>query len=304
MKRLMTAVLCLVLLCGCAVREQKTQQTVFCMDTVMELQVWGDAGEEAVSKLEELLRRLENTWSATSQDSLLRGDRAPNDEEQAVLDRALALHQRTGGAFDPQLHTLMEVWGFRGEGGHVPTDEQIRTALRQREWDLGGALKGYAGEQAAALLEGLKVERALLNLGGNMQTYGQKPDGSPWQIGIQNPNGGDYLGVLSVEGTMAVVTSGDYQRYFAENGVRYHHILDPRTGWPADSGLSSVTVICRNGMTADGLSTALFVMGLEDGATFWRQSDDFEAVFVLKDGTIYATEGAKLSGCEFEVISG
>ena len=307
MKRLMGAILALLLQCGCA-GERKAEETVFAMDTVMDLRIWGADAEHAVEEIAALLTELDHTWSATEADGipakLNLGDAVLTEAEQAVLHRVEALSARTGGAFDPRLYALTWLWGFPTGEYRVPSEGEIRLAMTESQWDLGAVVKGYAGQAAVEMLEDMDVNRAILNLGGNVQTYGNKPDGTPWQIAIQDPDdSGAYLGVVSVTGTVSVVTSGDYQRYFEQDGVRYHHILDPETGRPAASGLRSVTVICRDGMTADALSTALFVMGLEAGAELWRNSDDFEAVFVRADGAVFATEGAAFSGCEFEVIT-
>lgn len=306
MKRMLCLILICILLGGCA-GETKAEESHFAMDTVMDFRVWGKDAPEAAEQLKALVDSLSARWSATEEASLLSRLNAGENvtltpEDQALLARVEELHGRTGGAFDPKMGAVSAAWGFYDAQHRVPDDGEISAALLRDEWDLGAAVKGYAGQQAAELLEELDVDRAILNLGGNIQTYGGKPDGSPWHIAITNPDGGDAVGMVSVTGTASIVTSGDYQRYFEVDGVKYHHILDPETGYPADSGLSSVTVICRDGLTADALSTALFVMGLEKGAAFWRESGDFEAVFLLKTGEIYATAGANLSGCEFEVI--
>lgn len=307
LKRLAALILMVLLLIGCTPKDQPSQEYVFCMDTVMDLTVWGPEAEEAAREMTALLYELERTWSATNEDSVIsarnRGEEIMDIEALALLDAVQALSARTTGAFDPTLYAVTTAWGFPTDEFRVPSETELADAMEQDVWDLGAAVKGYAGNHLAQLLEHYDVDRAMLNLGGNVQTYGEKPDGSPWRIAIQNPDlAEDHLGIVSVYGTMAVVTSGDYQRYFEVDGIRYHHILDPETGYPADSGLRSVTVICRDGLTADVLSTALFVMGLEEAVEFWRESDDFEAVFVTGEGKIYATEGAALSECTFEVI--
>lgn len=307
MKRFAALFLMVLMLAGCTPKDEPAQEYIFCMDTVMNLEVWGNDREVAAEEMRQLLYDLERTWSASDEKSLIsamnRGETITDTQALALMDAVQDLAVRTKGTFDPTLYAVTRAWGFHTDEFRVPTDAELASAMAQDLWDLGAAVKGYAGDRLVAILEQYDVERAMLNLGGNIQTYGEKADGTPWLIAIQNPDlAEDHLGIVSVTGTMAVVTSGDYQRYFERDGVRYHHILDPETGYPADSGLRSVTVICRSGLTADALSTALFVMGLEDAVEFWRESNDFEAVFVTAEGKVYATEGANLSGCIFEVI--
>ena len=145
----------------------------------------------------------------------------------------------------------------------------------------------HIGKEACELVNDTK------RAGHHVCAIGTKPDGSPWRIAVQNPaDENDYVGVVEISDACAV-TSGGYQRYFEENGKKYHHIIDPATGKPAESGLTSVTIICKDGTKADALSTALYVMGLDDALAYWKTQDDFEVIFVTEDGEVVATEGLK-----------
>ena len=304
--RAIAALLPLLALCACGRAQQTTTRTLYAMDTVMELTLYAADADEEADALEALIRSTESTWSVSAAGSVpavLNAGQEPEDAAREVVGQVLALSERCGGAFSPTLGALSELWGFSTGAYYVPTEAEIAAALQEEKWDFGGAIKGYTGQIAAEYLESTGIPCAIMSLGGNVQTYGEKADGTAWQIGIQNPEGDGCLGIVCVSGTASIVTSGSYQRYFEADGVLYHHIPDPATGSPARSGLRSVTVIARDGLTADVLSTALFVLGLEAGSELWRESDDFEAVFVAEDGSIWATEGAALSGCDYEVIA-
>lgn len=307
MKRIgVLALMCAVLIL-CAGCEKSVQTTFTAMDTTMEVSLWGADSEKAAEALKTTVQQLEDTWSATKEDSLLsrlyRGEIEVLEEtDNAFLESILALSEETQGAYDPQLYEVSALWGFFDKQYRVPGEEELEQALESRRWDLSGVLKGYAGDQAAQLLSTMQISGALLNMGDCVQTYGQKGDATAWTVDVPNPAGGDPLGTVSINGTATVATAGSYQQYFEEDGARYHNIIDPQTGRPAASGIAGVTVICWDGMRADALSEALFVMGLEEALAMWQESGDFEAVFVTDAGNVYATAGAGFSGCDHEVI--
>ena len=305
------------LLTGCsgAPAQEPESATFFAMDTAMDFTVYGDAA--LLDEAETLIGSLEEQVSVTDEHSDIyaidhTGSGSLSGNAAELMAQALELCRRTNGELDLSVYPIVRAWGFTTGSYQVPDEETIQSLLplvdytqiqydaatgvvtlpEGMEIDLGSVAKGYAGQLAAQMLRNSGVESALLNLGGNVQTVGAKPDGSPWQIGIKDPQGEDAMMVLSVE-DQAVVTSGGYERYFEQDGQTYWHIMDPSTGHPADSGLISVTIVGDEGVVCDGLSTALFVMGLEKAADLWVQSCDFEAVFVTASGEVYITEGLR-----------
>lgn len=307
----------LLFLTGCSAESspEPVQGTFFAMDTVMDFTIYGESG--LIDQSESLIASLESLVSVTDANSELyainqTGSGTLTGKASSLMEQALEICRRTDGALDLSIYPIVRAWGFTTGSYQVPDEAEIQALLplvdyrkiqydaatgtvtlpEGMEIDLGSVAKGYAGQLAAQMLRNSGVESALLNLGGNVQTVGAKPDGSPWQIGIKDPQGEDAMMVLSVE-DQAVVTSGGYERYFEQDGQTYWHIMDPSTGHPADSGLISVTIVGDEGVVCDGLSTALFVMGLEKAADLWAQSGDFEAVFVTASGEVYITEGLR-----------
>lgn len=156
--------------------------------------------------------------------------------------------------------------------------------------DLGAIGKGAVGDEAVRILKENGIKSVLLDIGGNIQLIGNK-NGTDWRLGIRNPFGEGTAGVLEISDT-AVVTSGNYERFFTdENGNIYGHIIDPSTGYPADSGLASATIVASEGKRADALSTAIFIMGLEKAIEYWRENRNFEMILISQDGEIHLTEG-------------
>ena len=309
----------LLFLTGCSAESspEPVQGTFFAMDTMMDFTIYGESG--LIDQSESLIASLESLVSVTDTGSELyainqTGSGTLTGKASSLMEQALEICRRTDGALDLSIYPIVRAWGFTTGSYQVPDEAEIQALLplvdyrkiqydaatgtvtvtlpEGMEIDLGSVAKGYAGQLAAQMLREHGVQSALLNLGGNVQTVGAKPDGSPWQIGIKDPQGEDAMMVLSVE-DQAVVTSGGYERYFEQDGQTYWHIMDPSTGHPADSGLISVTIVGDEGVVCDGLSTALFVMGLEKAADLWAQSGDFEAVFVTASGEVYITEGLR-----------
>ena len=306
---------------------------VIAMDTAMVLTAYGKESTRAVYDAEEEVRRLDALLSRTSGSSEVSmlngagGEMVPVGAEICTLIQTAGdFTEATGGAFDITIAPVVSAWGFTTDSYQVPDREALQTLLESVGMehvhlsggsarldpgtmiDLGGIAKGYTADRVAEIFQEHAVPRGKVELGGNILVIGDKPDGTAWRVGVQDPKHPDeadgLVCVLNLTDAFAV-TSGSYQRYFEEDGKTYHHIIDPATGCPADSGLTSVTVVADsargNGTMCDALSTALFVMGEDKALDFWRSGVyDFQLVLVTEDGRVVVTEGLKDGFVEME----
>ena len=319
-----------VLSSGCSL-ESKYDCEFFAMDTVMTINAYGSKSESAVKAAQNEINRLDKLLSVQKENSEIfklnqSKKMTVSEDTLTLITRSKELYTLTDGAFDISCEPLIREWGFySGLENKVPSQKAIETALEgvgaehikikdstvtlddNTSLDLGGIAKGYASHKAVEILKDNGVTSALMSLGGNVRAVGSKPDGESWSVAVTDPDDNSKsIGTLKIS-DKAVVTSGGYQRYFEENGQTYHHIIDTKTGYPADSGLKSVTIVSDDDALADALSTALFVMGLEKSGKFYsKNSSLFGAVFITDKGEIYVTDNLKdsfMSEQGFEVIS-
>ena len=327
-RRLTALALLCALLAGCAPGKQETQPlsaTVLAMDTVMTLTLYpveGDDGQAAMDGLRQTLEQLDAALTAgeggeAAALNAAGGEWTAVPQSGALLAQTLELARLTGGTLDPTAYAAVKAWGFVDGNYTVPAREELERLKAAIDYtqvevsgdgsqahlapgqqlDFGATAKGWAGDLLRQQLEQEGITSALLDLGqSSIAAVGTKPDGSPWRIAVQDPAGdnGDYVGILELSGR-SMGTSGSYQRYFEQDGVRYCHIIDPATASPARSGLAGVTVVADSCLLCDGLSTALFVMGLEDGIQFWRENSSlgFDVIFITDAGEIFVTSGLK-----------
>ncbi|MEI6602430.1 MAG: FAD:protein FMN transferase [Clostridia bacterium] len=322
-------VLCLVLLISiltvsCTQVENGYDAQGFAMGTVITQHIFSANAEKITGKVLDKIKQLEKIMTINAPGSEVdflnasagNGKWVKLDPEIIyVMKKALDFGARSNGAFDITVGPLVKAWGIFTDHPKIPSpaalvqlkklinykdlsiDESTSSArlrLKGQIVDLGGIAKGYAGDVAKEIYLKNGVTSAYISLGGNIVALGSKPDGTPWNVGIQNPRlpNGKYLAVIPVQ-NKSVVTSGDYERFFMKNNIRYHHILDTKTGYPSDSGLISTSIISDLSIDGDALSTSTFVLGLEKGMALIESLPGVEAIFITKDKKIYVTSGLK-----------
>lgn len=312
------ALLPAVLLSGCTTppeSESLTMTGTF-FDTVVQIEVWG-ADQDIIEHCREMCENYEQMFSATIDTSEISEINNAKGEPVSVSDEAAELIQKgleygeiSGGLFDITIAPASALWNFTdNEDKTLPNPDELAEAVTHIDYhcvhveentvtltdpeaqiDLGGIAKGYIADRVKEYLESEGIEHALIDLGGNMLALGGRYDGTDFRIGLQKPFAETGIAMAAVSiNDQSVVTSGDYERYFEKDGVIYHHILDPDTGYPVQNDLDQVTIISDQSVDGDALSTTCFAMGLEDGLELIRSLDGVEAVFVTKGGEMYTS---------------
>lgn len=327
MKKIILLIAALFCLTGCQKTEYPVSGTDFVLNTVSTIDIYAYDGNEKpeniISSCFTYIRQLENELSRTIETSDIARLNNSNgevveisDETADVLEKSIHYSELSGGAFDVTIARVSSLWDFTSGEGIVPEDSEIKAAIETvgyenielmrdksgnfaslkngAQIDLGAIAKGYIADKSAQFLKENGVKAGIVNLGGNNLVFGEKESGDPFRIGVQSPTAttGEFTGVISFK-DMSAVTSGAYQRFFVKDGVTYHHILDPETGYPAETDIASVTIICKDSVDADALSTSAFILGSEQAVELMDSLDYACAVIITNDGETILTDGAE-----------
>lgn len=306
---------------ACEKPQKEYTKDDFLMGTIISLKYYGENGQKAIDMSIDRIKDIESMMSLNIDDSNINevNKNAHNkavklsDESFDVVEKALEYGSLSKGAFDISIQPVNKLWAIGTLDERVPSSLEIEQGLKSvnykdielnhtnktilfknsnMEIDLGGIAKGYVADELVKILKENDIVSGIINLGGNLYVYGGKDKNQPLNIGIQDPKGeqGSYAVIVKVK-DKSVVTSGNYERYFEVNGTRYHHIIDPKTGYPSNSGLISTTIISDKSIDGDGLSTSTFVMGLDKSLDLINSIPGVEAVFITKDKKVYTTKG-------------
>lgn len=313
-------------------------KTNFLLGTVIEISIYDKKDEAVIDKtferISEIERKMTVNNAETSEIIALNEASGKNEIKLSpdtfhVVEKGKQYSELSKGKFDITIGPVIKLWNIGTEYAAVPEKDALQKAVRLVDYkklrlnketlsaklesegmkvDLGAIAKGYAADEAARILKENGVSNAIINLGGNVMTIGGNPNGNPWKIGIQDPFNprGNFLGVVQIK-DKTVVTSGTYERYFEENGKKYHHILDPATGYPVENNLYSVSIITDKSIDGDGLSTTSLLLGLEEGMKLIESMENVEAILITSDKQVYISSGLKndfeITNSEFKLAN-
>ncbi|WP_367568344.1 FAD:protein FMN transferase [Lacrimispora sp.] len=310
----------LLLLTGCERKIEPISKSGYMLNTFVTVTIYDKDDPEILEDSLELCRSYENILSKTLEESeVYRLNHRPLEEKTVtvsqdvanLVSRGISYSQMSDGGFDVTVEPLSSLWNFTSSDPVIPGDDEIRQAAAKVGYenlqlegntltflspettlDFGAIAKGYIADRIKDYLLEKGVKSAVINLGGNVLCVGEKPDGEAFKIGLQKPyaDRNETIEILDIR-DLSVVSSGVYERHFEKDGVNYHHLLDPKSGYPYDNGLVSVTILSKLSVDGDGLSTTFFSMGLEKGIELANSLEDVYAVFITEDGEVHYSEG-------------
>lgn len=311
--------------------DESISDSRYIMGTIINIQLFGTKDQSLLEGSYEIIEQIEQLMSLTIESSMINEmnqleghimEEIPEDMLY-VLKKSIEFGDMSGGKFDISLEPVITLWGIGTDNPVIPSTDHLENALSRVDYrkieldlnrrtlrmpenmsiDLGGIGKGFAADQVAEYLKSNGVKKAILNLGGNILVLGGKSDVTGFRVGVQDPYGltNEYFGIIDLY-DKALVTSGIYERNFSSEGVLYHHILDVQTGYPVDNGVAGITVITEKSIDADGLSTVLFLEGVENGLKLVESLEGVECLFVTKDKKVFTSSGLAVEIVKDEFI--